>query len=1514
MKNREENEKLRKRGEIKMRKSLRKSWRATLSLLLAVLMIVAALPALANVTSDEVIYNLGSQEITVGHDAERAEASAWNYKLFDENDHFRIPLENNAFFPYEVQFQAHGEVAAKWFDTPESTIQFGGHTFSVYSEQNDDTKFQQIGVWIDGQYVAARPQAKAFSNPLFLPFSLLPLSEVRLSLDLSAYNRYQFQNVSVSAILSGLTPAPDPEISGEAKVAWARLYYNVESERFQIVEQADNIDLSSLGAYLGSNSSTLELIVGSALQLDDSNIRYIVHVTTNVPSVVESVSVYTETEGSRSEAVFSDTDSSGLSSNSHYEYLYLPKTAVAQKYYLGINLNSAYSAYTVKALVTSFEGYYGPEEEAPEVDVTSKVLNQDLTNTGTGYEMSFDPQRGGVYNYFNLVFYDDETVVGSFSVSVGISLESNGVSVSSSLYDSEGDNAGYLYDIYYTGDVETYSYITQSPYPANAQYYLRLRYYKGNYSTSGSAEVTKAVLGHYNTLAAAAGQADIKEQLFPESWEAGAGYPANFSGAGKNFTIFAEDEVYKITVKAVDGPSANDDNDTALLPNPGSRDIYFWVYGADGLSHIYVLPPAHDSYYDRGFQTVFYTDDVDLSALKPIFGASEDNVYSGHNGTAGTKQESGVSVADFSAGAVQYAVPAADGTSLKNYWVTFVKKHSGGAKLFVNGINGDEGAKREVFLNSVYSNQHDIFLANVGDAALTGLTATLANARNVKLDPYWTVGGANNDTLAAFDSVDSGATTYGELANVAKIRLLPDGEGAVSGTLTITADSQAPIVITLTGYAGNPRLTTSAIPEAVKYVPYAVQILHNNQYSWNTVTMSVVYGSLPAGLELKANGELYGVPKETGTFSFEVEMRNSDYRFTDSYAEYTLVVKDNTNNNVYAETDVSDGYEIITPIGGSKTNAVISAYRDTEWVIERAFVDAQEKPLNEFVDLWLDGVKLRKDVDYNVGSGSTKITIKSQAFSNAGSGTHTVAGEFRNAESEMKKAAQNYTATTGTGTGTSTGTSGGGGGGGSSASTPTVSAANGAISVSYSQTGDTLTLTLPDSKITEIIGQADGTAIFDLSGLTGAAAVTLPTDALNQLVAAGLNVEIRLPDGTFTLSQEAAASIADQATADTLTFTLAAADASSLNAAQSAALKTGDLVFNITAQSGEQTITAFDGLLTVTVPYSGQTPSSAWYLDSAGTLTALTSRYNAAIQTVSFDLPHHFSLYVVGYNEQAAFAVAHADITYIYGQNRVLTSVAISQRGWSSAQTVILAPGAEANLIDALVVAPLAYQANAPILLSIDDAIDPAVIAEIQRLGASKITTVGALSQNVTEQLQTIFPNLEIETLRGVDRFATADLINAKISTPQGTVVVGYNAIADAVSIASWAAVSGYAIHIANPDGSANPPSYGSDTGTGNGTNYILGGPTLVQDIPGYIRIYGLDRYATNQALRQTLSFNNEIIYTADGNTLVDALTGSVLAAKTRSAIVLTPNNDPTGADFGDITPDTKVYGFGGAK
>jgi hypothetical protein len=305
-------------------------------------------------------------------------------------------------------------------------------------------------------------------------------------------------------------------------------------------------------------------------------------------------------------------------------------------------------------------------------------------------------------------------------------------------------------------------------------------------------------------------------------------------------------------------------------------------------------------------------------------------------------------------------------------------------------------------------------------------------------------------------------------------------------------------------------------------------------------------------------------------------------------------------------------------------------------------------------------------------------------------------------------------------------------------------------------------------------------------------------------------------------------------------------------------------------------------------------------------------------------------------------------ISYIGGANRILTAVAISRFGWATADTVILTSGTDANLMDALSAAPLAGQEDAPILLCRGDRLDPAVTAELQRLNPGKIYVIGAVSQTIIDELNRVLPEgnaaPSIEVLKGRDRFETAALINAQIENPQGTFIVGYNAVADAVSAAPYAAAirhhnhaarsaacclanaqhlpvevvpihepvskvyksaHGYLIQIAQPDGTLETDHYPLPT-----DHYILGGSALVRDIPGTIRIYGSDRYATNQALRETLFFNDDTVYIADGNTLADALTSAALAARTNSPIALTRENEPRNPAL--IRDNIKIYAIGG--
>jgi|GEM_PF-2528335 len=210
---------------------------------------------------------------------------------------------------------------------------------------------------------------------------------------------------------------------------------------------------------------------------------------------------------------------------------------------------------------------------------------------------------------------------------------------------------------------------------------------------------------------------------------------------------------------------------------------------------------------------------------------------------------------------------------------------------------------------------------------------------------------------------------------------------------------------------------------------------------------------------------------------------------------------------------------------------------------------------------------------------------------------------------------------------TYTGSTGGGGGG----STPmqTVPAASGAVQVNYTQSGGAVTLSLPTNKINEIIGKSTDTATIDLSGVSNATSAVLPKTALAEFADARLDVELKLPQGTVMLNSEAAASVAEQASGTNLSVQLNQAASSSLNAAQRDTINDGDVVFNVSIMSGTQNITAFDGNLTVTVPYSGELPVGVWYLNSAGELEKLECTYDSKTKTVSFTLTH-LSLYVVG--------------------------------------------------------------------------------------------------------------------------------------------------------------------------------------------------------------------------------------------------------------------------------------------
>ena len=248
-------------------------------------------------------------------------------------------------------------------------------------------------------------------------------------------------------------------------------------------------------------------------------------------------------------------------------------------------------------------------------------------------------------------------------------------------------------------------------------------------------------------------------------------------------------------------------------------------------------------------------------------------------------------------------------------------------------------------------------------------------------------------------------TSYGELPNLAKIRVkAKEGidSGNVSGKMTIKSGDKTLMVLELTGAIGDPCITTDNIPETVKYVPYGTMIQNNNKYSWNTVSYRITDGTLPEGMILKSNGEVYGVPKETGSFTFTSSFLIVCYSsFADDTATYTLVIIENTDANVEAATDT--GYDLSQRVQNVQ---LISGDTTTQTLVsEGIFV--------EFVDIYLDGEKLIEGEDYTAVSGSTRITIRNSTLALAYTGNsddvHTLGIEFRTQDTDvLKRAAQNF--------------------------------------------------------------------------------------------------------------------------------------------------------------------------------------------------------------------------------------------------------------------------------------------------------------------------------------------------------------------------------------------------------------------------------------------------------------------------------------------------------------------------
>ncbi|WP_024621005.1 cell wall-binding repeat-containing protein [Metaclostridioides mangenotii] len=287
--------------------------------------------------------------------------------------------------------------------------------------------------------------------------------------------------------------------------------------------------------------------------------------------------------------------------------------------------------------------------------------------------------------------------------------------------------------------------------------------------------------------------------------------------------------------------------------------------------------------------------------------------------------------------------------------------------------------------------------------------------------------------------------------------------------------------------------------------------------------------------------------------------------------------------------------------------------------------------------------------------------------------------------------------------------------------------------------------------------------------------------------------------------------------------------------------------------------------------------------------------------------------------------VVEGRLTTLAGENRFSTAVEVSKDAYEPFKTAATDKKAgaivlvgENAIVDGLASAPLASQKNAPILLTKADAVPAQTMDEIKRVvdKGADIYVVGGkttISEAVESQLKSEL-NASIIRVSGEDRYATSTAIAEKLDKSKNDAkkayVVGGEGLADAMSIAAYAAQTGAPI-LVNPSDKLAKDVKLSLKDQDITKVAVIGGATHIStqalkdiaDTDGITeakRISGVNRSETNakviKGFYAETRFDNpkadSVFIAKDGSVggngqLIDALAVAPSAAKAQAPIVL---------------------------
>ncbi len=259
----------------------------------------------------------------------------------------------------------------------------------------------------------------------------------------------------------------------------------------------------------------------------------------------------------------------------------------------------------------------------------------------------------------------------------------------------------------------------------------------------------------------------------------------------------------------------------------------------------------------------------------------------------------------------------------------------------------------------------------------------------------------------------------------------------------------------------------------------------------------------------------------------------------------------------------------------------------------------------------------------------------------------------------------------------------------------------------------------------------------------------------------------------------------------------------------------------------------------------------------------------------------------------------------LYGKERYETSASICSGGWETSEYAVLASGE--GFADALSAAPpLAKKYNAPIILTEKNKLNDNARTQLKNLQTKNVIIVGGIG-SISKDIETELKNLDINYSRiyGENRYETSLKIAKEIGVKNGVVITNGLGFADALAMAPIAASKQMSI-LLTPSDKLTSDTKAFLNKNSYSKSYILGGTAAVSDyiknsLKNPTRLSGIDRFQTNIAILNYFKqdINLDEVYIASGSGYADALSGSALASKNKSPIILINDN---------INKDTKEF------